>query len=90
MSHSRIHAREGSNVNITCVAEGEPAPTVTWKKDDGQVIHSTDRYHLKVHGHSHMLIIHHLQEQDFGKFECMASNSLSSATGSTHLIGKNI
>lgn len=87
MSHARIHAREGANVNITCVAEGEPSPTVTWKKDEGQVIHSTDHYHLKVHGHSHMLIIRHVQEQDFGKYECIASNSLSSATGTAHLIG---
>lgn len=87
MSHSRIHAREGANVNITCVVEGEPTPSISWKKDDTQGIHSNEHYHLKMHGHSHMLIIHHIQEQDFGKYECMASNSLSSATGTTHLIG---
>jgi hypothetical protein len=87
MSHSRIHAREGVTVNISCVAEGEPSPTVTWKKDDGQVIHTNEHYHLRVSGHSHILIIRHVKEQDFGRYECSASNSLSSATGSTHVIG---
>ncbi|KAG8192925.1 hypothetical protein JTE90_025633 [Oedothorax gibbosus] len=85
--HSWIHAGEGSKVNISCIIRGDPNPSVLWKKADGQVIHNSDHYHLKSNGHLHTLDIKHLQEEDFGRYECVASNSLSSTHENVHIIG---
>nr|XP_042903541.1 roundabout homolog 1 isoform X2 [Parasteatoda tepidariorum] len=86
--HSWIHAGEGTNVNITCIIRGEPIPSVMWKKGgDGQVIHGNDHYHMKTDGHLHMLEIRHLKEDDFGRYDCIASNSLSSVSENIHIIG---
>lgn len=82
-----IHAGEGTNVNISCMVRGEPVPSVMWKKGDGQVIHSNDHFRLKTMEHQHILQIHHLKQEDFGRYECIASNSLSSATENIHIIG---
>lgn len=30
--------REGSNVNLHCVAKGSPEPSITWKREGGESI----------------------------------------------------
>lgn len=30
--------REGSNVNLRCVARGSPEPTITWRRETGEMI----------------------------------------------------
>ncbi|GIX89119.1 hemicentin-1 [Caerostris darwini] len=85
--HAWIHAGEESNVNISCTIHGEPVPSVMWKKADGQVIHSNDHYRVMSNGHHHSLEVLHLKEEDFGRYECVASNSLSSTTENVHIIG---
>ncbi|XP_035223315.1 neural cell adhesion molecule 1-like isoform X2 [Stegodyphus dumicola] len=85
--NSWVHAKEGTNVNISCIIRGEPVPSMMWKKADGQVIHNSEHYHLKTLGHLHTLQIRDLKEEDFGRYECAASNSLSSASENVHIIG---
>ncbi|GFS96711.1 receptor-type tyrosine-protein phosphatase S [Nephila pilipes] len=85
--HSWIHAGEGTNVNISCIIRGEPIPSVVWKRNEGQIIHSNDHYRIMSNGHLHTLEIHHLTEEDFGGYKCVASNSLSSASENVHIIG---
>ncbi|GFR14713.1 receptor-type tyrosine-protein phosphatase S [Trichonephila clavata] len=85
--HSWIHAGEGTNVNISCVIHGEPVPSVMWKRNEGQTIHSNDHYRIMNNGHLHTLEIHHLTEEDFGGYKCVASNSLSSTSENVHIIG---
>ncbi|GFU47229.1 neural cell adhesion molecule 1 [Trichonephila clavipes] len=85
--HAWIHAGEGTNVNISCVIHGEPVPSVMWKRNEGQTIHSNDHYRIMNNGHLHTLEIHHLTEEDFGGYKCVASNSLSSISENVHIIG---
>ncbi|GFY39753.1 receptor-type tyrosine-protein phosphatase S [Trichonephila inaurata madagascariensis] len=85
--HSWIHAGEGTNVNISCMIHGEPVPSVMWKRNEGQTIHSNDHYRIMNNGHLHTLEIHHLTEEDFGGYKCVASNSLSSTSENVHIIG---
>lgn len=30
--------REGSNVSLRCAASGSPAPNITWKRENGEII----------------------------------------------------
>ncbi|KFM75995.1 Muscle M-line assembly protein unc-89, partial [Stegodyphus mimosarum] len=85
--NSWVHAKEGTNVNISCIIRGEPVPSVMWKKADGQVIHNNEHYHLETLGHLYMLQIRDLKVQDFGRYECAASNSLGSASENVHIVG---
>ncbi|XP_055943882.1 roundabout homolog 1-like isoform X1 [Argiope bruennichi] len=85
--HPWIHAGEGTNVNISCIVRGEPVPSMMWKKADGQTIHSDDHYRVMSNGHHHTLEVLNLQEEDFGRYECLASNSLSSTSENVHIIG---
>ncbi|KAK6049564.1 hypothetical protein COOONC_12931, partial [Cooperia oncophora] len=35
---SAVEVREGHNVTLTCKAEGNPTPTVVWRRQDKQII----------------------------------------------------
>lgn len=39
---SSVAVRENQNINITCKADGFPAPKIIWRREDGQTI-SIDR-----------------------------------------------
>lgn len=39
--------REGSDVNMRCVAKGSPIPSITWKREGGDPIHLPDGSHGK-------------------------------------------
>ncbi|KIH51573.1 hypothetical protein ANCDUO_18340, partial [Ancylostoma duodenale] len=35
---SAVEVREGHNVTLTCKAEGNPTPSVVWRRQDKQII----------------------------------------------------
>ncbi|XP_035206950.1 protein CEPU-1-like, partial [Stegodyphus dumicola] len=37
---SEVLAREGTNVTLSCRVRGHPAPTITWRREDGQALMS--------------------------------------------------
>jgi hypothetical protein len=59
----------GSNVTLTCYAQGSPNPTISWKKKDGQL----PRHHV---ARGNWLNINPLQEADYGEYICEARNHL--------------
>jgi dystroglycan 1 len=64
----------GSAVTLACQARGNPAPTVTWSRRDGEL----PRNHQSRDG---LLIIPAIREEDFGEYICSASNRFGSAEG---------
>ena len=64
-------ATKGEAARLECVADGNPPPQYTWKKD-GQVIVLRDRYTLVAGG---SLRIERVDIPDEGKYECEAKNN---------------
>ncbi|XP_068702886.1 fibroblast growth factor receptor 4-like isoform X1 [Montipora foliosa] len=63
----------GETLNLTCEAKGNPAPNVTWRKNStGEMVKPSEI-------NSNRLIIKSLKEDDFGIYECIASNKLNTA-----------
>ncbi|KAJ3584528.1 hypothetical protein NHX12_015023 [Muraenolepis orangiensis] len=73
-----VTAVEGSAAVISCVAEGEPLPDISWKRaSDGQAFVEGDKSHdgrFEVRGHhgKSMLTISGVRLTDRGRFECEA------------------
>lgn len=52
-----------------------PIPEIDWLKD-GQVLRSSHRFKISQFGNEHTLTIDPIQNRDFGKYICKASNHL--------------
>jgi netrin-G3 ligand len=66
----------GRSALITCAADGDPEPTITWFKDMIPIDFSNVRY-TKVQGSS--LQISNTEESDQGHYECIAENRIGAA-----------
>ena len=73
-----VHSQAGQDkVELVCNVHAHPAPTVIWEKG-GQQITNMDRINYNNIGSRHTLIIGQVEEEDFGKYFCKASNNLGS------------
>ncbi|XP_063057327.1 hemicentin-1 isoform X2 [Engraulis encrasicolus] len=70
-----VAADIGGNVSMMCQAEGHPAPTITWHRDDGKALFSLQHEHSTItqtaQGHLH---ISDLWVEDDGVYWCEAQN----------------
>ncbi|XP_065912633.1 hemicentin-1-like isoform X3 [Dysidea avara] len=79
---------EGSSVNFTCQATGEPVPTISWYFNDVPVNMSTDDKHnistMSVNETSinSRLIVKSVKSSDVGTYTCKATNILSTDNSS--------
>lgn len=73
--------RLGESVTLLCEAEGDPTPTIYWKKVEGALSSSTRV--LKDVGN---IIISNLKKDDHGFYECIATNVVASIVATTQLI----
>ena len=67
----------GENVNVTCKATGNPAPSVKW------IVKTDDERHAPVRqsdGKNHTLRINSIQEQHYGVYVCVAENRFGNDT----------
>ena len=82
-----IHVRNGNTVNINCVANGFPVPSVTWSKDDTVLINdsrTTVYEEMVVQGGipfvKSVLQICSTEVVDSGDYNCTADNEFSKDT----------
>ncbi|KAJ7998564.1 hypothetical protein DPEC_G00206220 [Dallia pectoralis] len=62
---------KGETLQLECIAEGFPTPTIEWVKIGHHKL--PDRASIEKHGK--LLTIRHVTEEDSGKFRCKAKNS---------------
>jgi len=72
-----VHTKTGDKAEIVCRVHAVPAPTIVWTFN-GNVFSSSERTKLAKSGSRHTLTISEVQQADFGKYACQASNSLGS------------
>ncbi|NXL90668.1 CNTN6 protein, partial [Alectura lathami] len=64
------YAAKGSSVKLECFALGNPVPSISWKRSDGNSLPKKIK-HDKTKG---VLEIPDLQQEDEGSYECIAGN----------------
>ena len=68
---------EGGNVTLSCKADGNPVPTISWTRNgfpvdgSGRISFSEDKKQLT---------ITNVSRTDSGEYQCVASNSLGNDT----------
>ncbi|KAK9881845.1 hypothetical protein WA026_018032 [Henosepilachna vigintioctopunctata] len=66
---------EGTNVSLHCSARGSPEPLITWKREDGQLIHQgLENYVASANGP--VLNISRVKREHMGPYLCIASNGV--------------
>ncbi|KAJ8358884.1 hypothetical protein SKAU_G00154090 [Synaphobranchus kaupii] len=76
--HSSHLALRGNSLVLECIPEGLPTPSVQWVRKDGTL--SASRTTKENHGR--WLSFENISENDAGEYECLATNSLGTATHS--------
>lgn len=78
---NQIIAREGNCVLIDCNITGEPFPYIQWFNSHGLQLHTNDssKWHILANG---ALNITSITFADRGRYTCVASNELGTASGS--------
>ncbi|PIO76880.1 immunoglobulin domain protein [Teladorsagia circumcincta] len=74
---SAVEVREGHNVTLTCKAEGNPTPTVVWRRQDKQIIRyngATGFGASVFHGPS--LHLTKVNRKHMSEYVCVASNGI--------------
>ena len=90
-SPSVVKSCVGNQVTLKCAAEGNPAPEFTWYKGKQQVgREKVAEFDLKIAPSlftraSHLTFTPN-EKDDFGEYECAASNTLGATQQSTHRI----
>ncbi|KFM73649.1 Peroxidasin, partial [Stegodyphus mimosarum] len=66
----------GSSVELPCHAQGQPFPSIKWKKDGNVLQSESDHHRINSHGDLYMF---NIQKTDAGIYECVAINDVGSA-----------
>uniref|UniRef100_A0A914GXA1 Ig-like domain-containing protein n=1 Tax=Globodera rostochiensis TaxID=31243 RepID=A0A914GXA1_GLORO len=72
-----VEVREGNNVTLTCVASGNPKPTIVWRRSDKQIIryNGADGYGDSVHKGAE-LTLSRVSRRHMSEYLCVASNGI--------------
>ena len=70
-----VAVREGSNVTMQCRANGSPAPTIRWKRDDNFKLNINKSLSV-TEWESNTLELSKVSRGDMGGYLCIASNGI--------------
>ncbi|KAL3090810.1 hypothetical protein niasHS_007185 [Heterodera schachtii] len=72
-----VEVREGNNVTMTCTANGNPKPTIVWRRSDRRIIryNEADGYGDTVHKGAE-LPLSRVSRRHMGEYVCVASNGI--------------
>ncbi|XP_034552537.1 neural cell adhesion molecule L1.2 isoform X2 [Notolabrus celidotus] len=73
---SEYHALRGQTLELECIVQGLPTPTVSWVRKDGELSESRTVKDM----HDRRLRFSNISESDAGEYQCIAENSQGKAT----------
>ena len=79
-----LDLKTGNTATISCAFNGQPAPSIVWRKD-GELITSDNRRKITSCGTSSVLEVTSLEHEDKGVYSCYATNQLGSDSASMTL-----
>ncbi|XP_051516489.1 neural cell adhesion molecule L1-like protein isoform X2 [Myxocyprinus asiaticus] len=80
-NHMTTYLKKGEELELECIAEGLPTPTIEWEKMKDSL---PKRANVMKYGK--LLTIPDVTEQDEGKYMCKAKNSLGEAVHHFHVV----
>lgn len=78
---AQLELSKHQNVTVSCQATGKPKPTVTWRKENGELPSGRSRF--SVDG---TLEIWNAKEEDSGMYTCTASSAMVFKTSSAMML----
>uniref|UniRef100_A0A8C8EQR1 Neural cell adhesion molecule L1 n=1 Tax=Oncorhynchus tshawytscha TaxID=74940 RepID=A0A8C8EQR1_ONCTS len=75
-THSTYHTLRGQSLELECIVQGLPTPTVQWVRKDGQLSESRTSRHL----FDRLLRISNISDSDGGEYQCSVNNSQGKVT----------
>ncbi|CDQ69538.1 unnamed protein product [Oncorhynchus mykiss] len=82
----RLHVTKGSSVKLECFALGNPVPSITWRRTDGNPLPGK----MKINHSNGVLEIPYFRPEDAGAYECVAENSRGKNIAKGQLIFQNV
>ncbi|XP_076279934.1 Down syndrome cell adhesion molecule 3 isoform X5 [Lasioglossum baleicum] len=84
-SQIAISAESGSDVHLTCSAQGNPPPQFTWYRDVNGHSISVESFGQRIQLWGDLMQIRRVDAQDAGRYICRASNEFGEQRAETHL-----
>uniref|UniRef100_A0A672H5Q5 Contactin 4 n=1 Tax=Salarias fasciatus TaxID=181472 RepID=A0A672H5Q5_SALFA len=81
-----IHVSKGSSVKLECFALGNPVPSISWRRADGNPLPGK----IKINHSSGVLEIPYFRPEDAGVYECVAENSRGRNAARGQLVFHNV
>lgn len=75
----------GEPLQLICRFSGIPRPTITWYKDDSEIVPEGNDSRMSLHDNNTILDIQFIKAEDEGKYKCVAANRIGSITRETVL-----
>lgn len=82
-----VHTGLEVESELTCVIHAHPAPRVHWYKDQKEVRNQTGKFEIRTEKNHHTLKILHTEQEDLGKYRCLAVNELGKTEKTLVLTG---
>ncbi len=92
LPHSHISQTIGQDTLLECFVTANPADVMEWHKDGG-VVGESPRHRLEVwerdiYTKTLALFVLDLEEEDYGRYTCMARNEYGTTNATMRLLGK--
>ncbi|XP_067094402.1 contactin-4 [Osmerus mordax] len=81
-----LHVTKGSSVKLECFALGNPVPSITWRRADGNPLPGK----IKINHSNGVLEIPYFRPEDAGLYECTAENSRGRSVAKGQLVFQNV
>ncbi|XP_029906849.1 contactin-4 isoform X1 [Myripristis murdjan] len=81
-----LHVSKGSSVRLECFALGNPVPSISWRRADGNPLPGK----IKINHSNGVLEIPYFRPEDAGVYECVAENSRGRNVARGQLVFHNV